>query len=160
MKKEEIMELVPTLLEEDATALSELFDEELKKSSIDEEKIREEAKEEALLEARKEFSEKERENAIRNAIESANSKSSKALTALIDLSEVEFSDGKITGLSEQIEKLKTECGFLFFDTEKEKPKFTKGPAPFENRIDLSGLSYKERLRLYREMPEVYRKLAK
>ena len=160
MKKEEIMELIPALSEEDAGALSDLFEEELlkEKESFDAEKIREEARQMALLEAKQEYQKKMRDEALEDALEKANSKSTRALRALIDTEKVGFENGKITGLSEQIDKLKEECGFLFF--EEEKPRFTKGPALFENKLDLSGLSYKDRLKLYSEMPEVYHRLVK
>ena len=164
MKKEEIMELIPALSQEDAEALSELWEEELSKEreilskDFDAEKIREEAKQEALSEAKEEYLKKQREEALEEALEKANSKSTRALKALIDIEKVGFEDGQITGLSEQIDKVKEECGFLFF--EEEKPKFTSGPAPFENRLDLTGLSYKDRLKLFSEMPEVYQRLVK
>lgn len=160
MKKEDLMELIPALSEEDAGVLCDLWYEELskEKESFDAEKIREEAKNEAYELARKEYLKKQRDMALEDALEKVNSKSTKTLRALIDTEMVGFEDGKLTGLSEQIDKLKEECGFLFF--EEEKPKFTKGPAPFENKLDLSGLSYKERLKLYCEMPEVYQRLVK
>ena len=164
MKKEEIMELIPALSQEDAEALSELWEEELSKEreilskDFDAEKIREEAKQEALSEAKEEYLKKQREEALEEALEKANSKSTRALKALIDIEKVGFEDGQITGLSEQIDKVKEECGFLFF--EEEKPKFTSGPTPFENRLDLTGLSYKDRLKLFSEMPEVYQRLVK
>ena len=166
MNKEQIIELIPALSEEDAGALSELWEEELLKEkelfseSVDLEKVKEEARNEALSLAREEFLEKQKKDALNDALIKANSKSTKALEALIDTDKISFSEGKITGLSEQIELLRAECGFLFFDAEEEKPKFTKGPTPFKGRADLSGLSYKERLKLYREMPEVYEKLVK
>ncbi len=157
MKKEDILELVPSILEEDAEAISELWEETLlkEKEGFDAEKIREEA----FLEAKREFEKEKRESAVESALSGANSKNIKALKALIDFDRVGFSDGELTGLSEQIDDIKKECGYLFFD-EEEKPKFTKGLTPFENKVDLSGLSYKERLKLYREMPEIYDRLAK
>lgn len=160
MKKEDIIELIPALSEEDASVLCDLWEEELlkEKESFDMEKIREEARIEAYALARDEYLKKERDSALEDALEKVNSKSTKTLRALIDTEKIGFEDGKITGLSEQIDKLKEECGFLFF--EEEKPKFTKGPAPFESTPDLSGLSYKERLKLYCEMPEVYQRLVK
>ncbi len=157
MKKEDILELVPSIGKEDAEAISELWEEALlkEKEGFDAEKIREEA----FLEAKREFEKEKRESAVENALSGANSKNIKALKALIDFDKVDFSEGELTGLSEQIDALKKECGYLFFD-EEEKPMFTKGLAPFENKVDLSGLSYKERLKLYREMPEIYNRLAK
>ncbi len=159
MKKEEVIGLIPTLSEEDAEALQSLWEEELGKERENAEKIREDARNEAYEQAKQEYLEKQREYALEDALEKVNSKSTKTLKALIDTGKVEFCDGKITGLSEQIDKLKEECGFLFFDDE-EKPKFTNGPAPFERNLDLSGLSYKERLKLFSEMPEVYQRLVK
>lgn len=166
MKKEEIMELIPALSSEDAQALSELWEEEISKekealsAEFDVEKIRKEAKEEALLLAEKKILEEKREAAIESALLSANSKSVKALRALIDLEKVNFSDGELKGLAEQIEEIKNECGFLFFEENEEKPKFTKGMEPFEQKADIDGLSYKERLKLFKEMPELYKKLVK
>lgn len=166
MKKEEIMELIPTLSEEDADALSALWEEELLKEKenftqeFDADKIRQEAKDEALFMAREEFEKEKKENAIQHALENANARNIKALKALIDFEKVEFLEGKLVGFFEQIENLKEECGFLFIEEETEKPKFTKGITPFETGMDLSGLSYKERLKLYREMPELYKKLTK
>lgn len=161
MKKEELMELIPALSAEDAEALAGLWEEELlkEKESLDAEKIREEARCEGYNQAKNEYLEEQRERALEDALEKANSKSTKTLRALIDTEKVCFEDGQITGLSEQIDRLREECGFLFFD-EEEKPKFTNGPAPFESKLDLSGLSYKERLKLYSEMPEVYQRLVK
>lgn len=159
------MGLIPGLSMEDAEALSDLWEDSLLKekekiqAEFNPEKIREEAKAEALSLAREEFENEKKESAIENALESVNTKSLKALKALIDFDGVDFQDGKVTGLSEQIDRLKKECGFLFFEEEEEKPKFTKGIMPFESKADLSGLSYKERLKLYHEMPEIYKKLA-
>ncbi len=160
MKKEDIMELIPALSEEDAGVLCDLWEEEIlkEKESFDAEKIREEAKIEAYAIAREEYMKKQRDRALEDALEKINSKSTKTLRALIDTEKIGFEDGELTGLSEQVDKLKEECGFLFF--EDEKPKFTNGPAPFENKLDLTGLSYKERLKLYYEMPEVYQRLVK
>lgn len=165
MRKEDLMGLVPALSEEDAEALQSFWEDELSKekeslsAGFDAQKIREEARQEALLEAKQEYLKKLRDDALEDALEKTNAKSIKALKALIDAEKVEFCDGKITGLSEQIDKLKNECGFLFFEDD-EKPKFTNGPAFFENKLDLSGLSYKERLKLYSEMPDLYQRLLK
>ena len=162
MKKEDIIELIPTLSEEDAKALGELWEEEILKereafsAQFDAEKIREEA----FLEAKNEFLKEKKDSAIKKALEDANSKSIKALAALIDFDTVDFEDGKLVGLSEQIETLKSECGFLFFDEDENKPKFTKGIESFEEKTDISGLSYKERLKLYNQIPELYKKLAR
>ena len=158
MKKEDILGLVPTLSEEDAEAISGLWEEALlkEKDGFDADKIREEA----LLTARQEFEAQKRETAVKEVLENANSKNIKALHALIDFEKVDYQDGVLTGLSEQIDEIKKECDYLFFGEEEKKPRFTKGIAPFENRVDLSGLSYKERLKLFKEMPEIYDRLAK
>ena len=162
MKKEELLKLIPTLSEEDAEALSGLWEEEIlaEKEKLEKEFDVDKIREEALLHAKEEFQTEKRENAIKNALENVNTKSIKALKALIDFDKVGFEEGELTGLKEQIEKLKEECDFLFFDEEEKKPKFTKELPPFENKADLSGLSYKERLKLYREMPEIYKRLVK
>ena len=160
MKKEEIMELLPNLKEEEAEAILKLFNERLEKekesieAGFDIDKI----KEEAVLEAEAKMAEREKENAISDTLDKANSKNKKALSALIDFDKVSFEDGKLMGLLEQIETLKQECDYLFNDDETGKPKFTNGLGTFENKLDMSGLSYSERLRLYKEMPELYKKL--
>lgn len=160
MNKEEIMELLPNLKEEEVETILKLFNERLEKekesieSGFDIEKI----KEEAILEAEAKMAEREKENAISDTLDKANSKNKKALSALIDFDKVSFEDGKLIGLIEQIEALKQECDYLFNDSETDKPKFTNGLGAFENKLDMSGLSYSERLRLYKEMPELYKKL--
>ena len=160
MNKEEIMELLPNLKEEEIETILKLFNERLEKekesieSGFDIEKI----KEEAILEAEAKMAEREKENAISDTLDKANSKNKKALSALIDFDKVSFEDGKLIGLIEQIESLKQECDYLFNDSETDKPKFTNGLGAFENKLDMSGLSYSERLRLYKEMPELYKKL--
>ena len=160
MNKEEIMELLPNLKEEEVETILKLFNERLEKekesieSGFDIEKI----KEEAILEAEAKMAEREKENAISDTLDKANSKNKKALSALIDFDKVSFEDGKLIGLLEQIEALKQECDYLFNDSETDKPKFTNGLGTFENKLDMSGLSYSERLRLYKEMPELYKKL--
>lgn len=158
MRKEDILELVPAISEEDAEALSGLFEETLmkEKEGFDAEKIREEA----LFEARQEYEKEKKEAEIKAVLENADSKNVKALRALVDFEKVEYSDGVLTGLSEQIDEIKKECDYLFFGESEEKPRFTKSITPFENRMDLSGLSYKERLKLFKEMPELYDRLAK
>jgi len=157
MKKEDILGLVPTLSEADAEAISDLWEESLlkEKEGFDAEKIREEA----ILEAKQKFLKEKKDTDINTILENANSKNIKALRALIDFEKVDYSDGVLTGLSEQIDEIKRDCDYLFFG-EDEKPRFTKGIAPFENRVDLSGMSYKERLKLFKEMPEIYDRLAK
>lgn len=160
MRKEDIIELIPGLTEEEAEAIIKLFNEQLEKekesvrAEFDVEKI----KEEALLEAEAKMAEKEKENAISDTLDKANSKNKKALSALIDFDKVSFEEGKLVGLIEQIEALKKECDYLFVEEETDKPKFTNGLGSCENRIDISGLSYSERLKLYKEMPELYKKL--
>lgn len=67
-----------------------------------------------------------KQNAISLAITKANPKNEKALMALLDTSIIKLNDdGSVTGLSEQLETVKKENGFLF---QEEKP----------NEVDLGG----------------------
>lgn len=53
---------------------------------------------------------------ISNAISKAGVWSEKAVYALLDLSKITVKDGKVTGVDEEIARIKNECGILFKDT--------------------------------------------
>ncbi|MBQ8540568.1 MAG: phage scaffolding protein [Clostridia bacterium] len=56
---------------------------------------------------------KDRNYAIEIALSKTGAKSSKALRALLDESKIEYKDGNLSGLDEQIESVKKEHGYLF-----------------------------------------------
>lgn len=116
-----------------------------------------EAYEKGVADTEEKFRALEFKRRVAEELKSAKPKNLKALEALIDFDSITLSDGEIKGLSEQLEKLRAECGFLFED--EKKPKFTDSPAN-DAKTDISSLGYKERLRLYKEMPEIYKQLVK
>lgn len=162
MKKEEILEILPEISEEDLEKLLNLFEEALgAEKTSDEEllKIKQEEYDRGYMEAEGKFRQAEFERLLALELENAGAKNEKALRALLNLEEIEFSDGKFLGLAEQIEALKNECPYLFASGE-EKPKFTKEVSGKSEKIDFSKLSYKERLKMFRDMPELYKELAR
>lgn len=151
MKKEELINLVPSLEEEDAEKILELYAEKILEKNIEYEN--------AIAELEKKFAGKELDRAILGELKKANPKSIDVLKALLDESSIALENGELTGLSEQLESLKDAYEFLFY-ADEEKPKFTKQTKTLDETLDLKKLSYKDRLKLYSEMPEVYNRLVK
>lgn len=99
---------------------------------------------------------------IDSALAKAGTLNNKAVKALIDTDKVSFEEGKLIGLSEQLEAVKAESEFLF---ESDQPAESKpGVQAFPNGnpsngagtpIDLSKMSYKEQVALKQENPEAY-----
>ena len=69
-----------------------------------------------------EFDKYKNDLAIDAAIKEAGAKDISDIKPHIDMEKVTFEDGKISGLSEQLEKIKTDKGYLFNSDEK-KPSF-------------------------------------
>lgn len=62
------------------------------------------------------------DHALENSLREAKAKNPKAVRALLDLEKVDFDeDGKLKGLNEQLETVKTENDYLF-ESEKPQPK--------------------------------------
>ena len=64
----------------------------------------------------KDFSNSKLSGAIADALSSAGAKNLKAAEALIDKNLIKAEESGFTGISEQIEKIKEECDYLFYDT--------------------------------------------
>lgn len=151
MEREELISLVPQLTEDDAEKILELFSEIILEKSTEYEN--------AVAELESRYAKAELDRMIKEELQKANPKSADILKALLDEDNIAIENGALTGLSEQIESLKKNYEFLFQNSE-EKPKFTKETKnPIED-LDLKKLSYKDRLKLYSEMPEVYSQLMK
>lgn len=167
MKKEKLLSLLPNLTEEDAEKILEVYEESvealkeeietLKDSSLDEAALLAEY-ERGAKDAEEKFLQAEYEKLLSQGLETAGAKSANALRALLDLEKIEIEDGKLIGFLEQVENLKKEYGFLFED--ENKPKFTKENVTSGAELDFSKLSYKERLKLYKENPELYKTFSK
>lgn len=72
--------------------------------------------------------------------------------SVMNMDNILTEDGKVSGLLEEIERLKTEYGFLF---RQEGPQFSRGAAQ-KDEVDISSLNYLERLRLFKENPDLYK----
>lgn len=164
MKKEELKKLVPHLSDEETEEILALYEEKIAQRRVSDEaarteEIREAAYKDAMREAEEKFARLEIERMIDAELEKANARSPEILKALISTDSVTMENGKLLGLSEQLENLRNEYGFIFAEDE-EKPRFTKELARGGTDMDLSKMSYKDRLKLYSEMPELYSRLAK
>lgn len=58
------------------------------------------------------------EGALSNALIGAGAKNLKAVSALIDKSKIQFTDEGVSGIDEQIEAIKSDCDYLFYDSFK------------------------------------------
>lgn len=164
MKKEDILEILPEISDEQFDALSLFFENELASAfpAISEEEIENIRKSEydkGYLEASQLFHKAEFERLLSCELLANDAKNIKAVSALLDLDKLELQDGKLIGFDEQIAAIKEECPYLF-DSIVEKPVFTKGINDSNENIDLYKLSYKERLKLFKEMPELYNILSR
>lgn len=162
MKKEQIMELIPELSEEQLDAIISLYEKsvsELKKEQSYSGEAAEEAYRRGMADAEKKFEEAEFERLLEDALNKAGAKNNKALRALLDMENISFCGGALEGLSEQLDAIKKESGYMFSD-EAQMPRFTSATASSGEKLDLDKLSYKERLKLYRESPELYRSLSR
>lgn len=88
-----------------------------------------------------------------------NPKNPELLKKLIDSSAIKQENGKITGLTEQIEAIKQENPFLFED-DAPSPTFTKRPNSSDNitKASFEKMSYMDRVKLYSKNPALYKKL--
>ena len=56
------------------------------------------------------------DGALSNALIGAGAKNLKAVSALIDRSKIQISDEGVSGIEEQIETIKNDCDYLFYDS--------------------------------------------
>ncbi len=156
--KNKILEILPEIQEEKLLKLCEIFEgTDLPEEEI--EKIKDAEYKKGYSDALEGFKKAEFEKLLETEIGNSGAKNIKAIKALLDISEISFENDELSGLSEQLEKIKAECPYLFAESDT-KPKFTDGITEKGQSVDFSKLSYKERLKLYREMPELYRELSK
>lgn len=110
---------------------------ELKKSVKDNEKLTSKITEleEANANSKKEYEDKiagiQKIHAIENGVRDAKAKNVKAVMALLDMEKITFNDGKIDGLSKQIEELTKgeDTSFLFGEQKPPAPSGTKPNDP-------------------------------
>ncbi len=63
----------------------------------------------------KELSDSKLSGAISSALSSAGARNLKACEALLEKGEITLEDGEVKGLSEQIERIKKDCSYLFYE---------------------------------------------
>ena len=84
-----------------------------------------------LTEWEKKYGTLEKTHAIESGIRDAKGKNIKAITALLDLEKITYADGKLDGLSEQLETLTKgeDTGFLFGESKPASPAGTNPNNP-------------------------------
>lgn len=105
------------------------------------------------------------EHAISTELTKAGARNSKAVKALLNMEGVKLEDDKLVGLSEQLEQLKTDSGYLFDSSKKTKtPSFAgKASGGGTNEITkeaFNKMGYRERLQLKHDNPELYDSMGK
>lgn len=101
--------------------------------------------------------------ALESALRDGKVKNIKAVKALLDLEGIKLDGDKLTGLDEQISKLKESDSYLF---EAESTGGTGGAGNFGrsggkagiSKEEFNKMSYVERVKLYNENPELYNQL--
>lgn len=119
----------------------------------------------AQADAANKLAAQQKDFSIDKALTQAGAKNNKATLALLDTDKVSVDDnGQLIGLNEQIDSVKESNPFLFADTEPTPPEPTPGIQAFpkgnpsngaSGKIDLSKMSYKERVELKQSNPEQY-----
>lgn len=135
---------------------------ELEKVDVD--AIRNEEYEKGKAEGSKEIEVFKKQNALDKALQGYKAKDSSILSKMLDMEKVKFNDKFeiVEGLEEQVNTLKESHDYLF-DSDTPKPQFTgdiKQPAG-NNTITkevFQKMSYKDRVALKNEQPEVYQNL--
>ncbi len=102
--------------------------------------------------------------ALDGALSNAKCKNSKALKALLDFDNINYQEGKINGLEDQLNALKQDCGYLFED---EMPQSTGNIGSFARgggkstvtKEQFRGMSYTERMDLYNTNKELFKTLS-
>lgn len=144
MKKKDIEKLFPNITEEQFKEL---------------ERIEKEAFEKGKKESEEAHKKAETDRLLNEAIATSGAKNNMAVKALLELDKIGLKDGVLTGISEQIEKLKKSCDYLF-ESEIKKPQFTaqnKGSKELTKK-GFEAMGYKKRLKLFLENPTLYKQL--
>lgn len=138
---EEIKKIIPEITEEQLAALSQLIEREYEKGK---------------KEAENGFAQSQKEEKIDEAISAAGAKNVKAVKALLDLDAIAQDPDS---LEKQLTAIKKECPYMF-ETDEKKPQFTsfKTKSGSIDKKMFDNMSYKKRLKLFSENPELYKQL--
>jgi len=167
-----MLELVKKLFGKEATEeklkqLAEVLERDFVLKSLFEEKEQEltalkeeQAKE---LEHVKQQAENEKFSmALQHALSRAGAKNAKAVQALLSMEGLRLENGTIMGLSEQLDVLKKENGYLFED-EKGRVHFVRPGGSADVAVtpeEFQKMGYMEKLKLKKEQPDLYQSLLK
>lgn len=138
------------------TRISELED-------VDIEKLKEAEFKRGKAEGAAELEKYKFDNALDAELTKSGAKNAKVLRALLKLDDIKLDGETFTGLSEQLEQIKTDNGYLFENSESTKPAFSSGIESRGGEITKEAfgkMGYKERLNLFNDNPELYNELSK
>lgn len=121
--------------------------------------------EETQTKAKEEMEKLQFEHKLEGALSGAKAKNIKAVKALLDMEGLKLNKDEIVGLNEQLEKIKEENSYMFEDdsnTKQDPPPFTrpggKGKQDGISKEDFNKMSYSEKVELYNDNQELYKKL--
>ena len=113
-------------------------------------------------EAQKNLLNTQRDNAIELALRDSHVRDSKAVLPFLDKDTIKFKDGELTGINEQIDKLKTDHDYLFNTEPKAVETPTSHATVQGNRTgnnnaipDISKMGYRELVDLKANDPDTY-----
>lgn len=138
------------------TRISELED-------VDIEKLKEAEFKRGKAEGTAELEKYKFDNALDAELTKSGAKNAKVLRSLLKLDDIKLDGETFTGLSEQLEQIKTDNGYLFENSESTKPAFSSGIESRGGEITkevFGKMGYKERLNLFNDNPELYNELNK
>lgn len=145
------------------TTISEKNNKIAELEKVDVEAIKNQEYERGKAEGSKEIEVFKKQNALDKALQGYKAKDTSILSKMLDMEKVKFNDKYeiVEGLEEQITPLKESHDYLF-ESDNSLPKFTgninqPGNAQLTKEI-FNKMSYKERLALKNEKPEVYENL--
>lgn len=131
---------------------------------VDVEAIKEQAKQEGIKEGSKEIEVFKKQNALDKALQGYKAKDTSILSKMLDMEKVKFDDDFkiVEGLEEQVKTLKESHDYLF-ENDKPLPTFSgdiKQPVDGSQitKETFNKMSYKERVALKSEKPEIYENL--
>ena len=131
---------------------------------VDVEAIKKEQFDLGRAEGSKEIEEFKKQNALEKALANYKAKDTNILSKMLDMDKIKFNDKFeiVEGLEEQINPLKESHDYLF-NSDKPLPKFADKTPGTNNGTEISKeefkkMSYKDRVALKKEQPEVYENL--
>lgn len=146
------------------TAIKEKNSKIAELEKVDVEAIKQEEFERGKAEGSKEIEEFKKQNVLEKALANHKAKDTNILSKMLDMEKIKFNDKfEITeGLEEQIDSLKESHDYLF-NSDKPLPKFSDKTPGADNGTEISKedfkkMSYKDRVALKKEQPEVYENL--